>query len=1048
MSSTGFDRLNRFILPDYAARRPFASFLPGIAGLQGIPLWVFYVNRGQAIAAFGIESKDHPLMEFQPANRAYQSTSTLGFRTFLKGRRGGRDWYHEPFSPWGGQDAERTMFIGLNEVEIQETLPRLGLRVEALYFTLPGEPFAGLVRRLTIRNLNDTPLTVEALDGLPALMPWGVDNDGLKQLGRTIEAWMEVTGHEQGFPLYRLKASFRDTASVETIQAANYAVAFRGGEQLPVLVDPGVVFEGRTDLILPQPFCRSGLQAVMNAHQVTEGRTPCAFFASRFELSPREATTFYELYGYIAHPDLLTERVQTLRSADYFEQKLAEARSLTDDLTAAVYTQSASPLFDAYCRQTFLDNLMRGGFPLLLGGKHVYHVYSRKHGDLERDYNHFVLAPEFYSQGNGNYRDINQNRRNDVFFLPEAGEFNIRLFMSLIQADGYNPLVVEGTSFYLPPERAAQMLRRLGKSAVLENLLSRSFTPGQLFAAALQADLKCAPQDFLEQILASAEQQVEAEHGEGFWTDHWTYNLDLIDSFLAVFPDQKHALLFDSPPLPFFDNAVYVRPRRERFVLTEEGPRQLNAVEHDARKAALIASRSRDAHWARTEHGRGQVFRLPLFSKLVLLALLKFSALDPSGYGVQMEAGRPGWYDALNGLPALFGSSMPETFELLRLLDFLSQALIETPRPVELPVEALGLLGAIRAVLEQDAAPMRAWQRLSTALETYRAAVHWGFDGATEKVHLVRDLERMRLRLQSGIDRALAVCDGVPPTYFIHAVRDYALTGKTDSHGRPLLRVTAFEARALPLFLEGPVRWMKIAQAQEVGRLHDRLRAGELFDRQLGMYRVNASLADWPHSIGRARAFPPGWLENESIWLHMAFKYLLGLLRAGLYDEFFAGLKKGLPAFMDPAIYGRSPLENSSFIVSSAHPDESLHGNGFVARLSGSTAEFLSMWVMMTVGPQPFRLEDNRLVMDLRPALPGWLFRDDGRFSFRFLGKVDITYHNPSRRDTFGGLRMRQVVVRLRDGQSLTFPGGTVPAPYAQMVRTGQVLSIEAYFDA
>ncbi len=26
-----------------------------------------------------------------------------------------------------------------------------------------------------------------------------------------------------------------------------------------------------------------------------------------------------------------------------------------------------------------------------------------------------------------------------------------------------------------------------------------------------------------------------------------------------------------------------------------------------------------------------------------------------------MEAGRPGWYDALNGLPGLFGSSMPET---------------------------------------------------------------------------------------------------------------------------------------------------------------------------------------------------------------------------------------------------------------------------------------------------------------------------------------------------------------------------------------------------
>jgi hypothetical protein len=39
--------------------------------------------------------------------------------------------------------------------------------------------------------------------------------------------------------------------------------------------------------------------------------------------------------------------------------------------------------------------------------------------------------------------------------------------------------------------------------------------------------------------------------------------------------------------------------------------------------------------------------------------------------GIEMEAGRPGWYDALNGLPGLFGSSMPETYELLRLVNFL-----------------------------------------------------------------------------------------------------------------------------------------------------------------------------------------------------------------------------------------------------------------------------------------------------------------------------------------------------------------------------------------
>ena len=33
-----------------------------------------------------------------------------------------------------------------------------------------------------------------------------------------------------------------------------------------------------------------------------------------------------------------------------------------------------------------------------LGSNKIFYVYSRKHGDLERDYNYFSMLPEFYSQ--------------------------------------------------------------------------------------------------------------------------------------------------------------------------------------------------------------------------------------------------------------------------------------------------------------------------------------------------------------------------------------------------------------------------------------------------------------------------------------------------------------------------------------------------------------------------------------------------------------------------------------------------------------------------
>ncbi|MGB7538930.1 MAG: hypothetical protein WBM17_10350 [Anaerolineales bacterium] len=1042
-----FDALNRFILPAFPAKRPFSSFLPGIAGPLGIPMWVFYVNRGQGIAGFGVESKDSSLMEFQPAQRAYQSTALLGFRTFLRGRRNGLAWTHEPFSPWQDGDAERTMYIGLNEFEIEERHAGLGLQVNVLYFVLPGEPFAGLVRRVSLENMGSSPLALELLDGLPALIPFGADNGSLKRMGRTLEAWMEVVHHRERLPFYRLKASPGDSLHVRAINAGNYALAFLEGELLPVAVDPQVIFGMDTTLAFPRIFLDAGLPAVMEAAQTTQGRTPCALFGAQLEIPPGAKRVITSLYGQFSQVETLSAGVAPLLVPGAISAKLDQARRLTLDLTDAIRTASASPLFDGYCRQTFLDNLMRGGYPLVLGGKHIYHIYSRRHGDLERDYNPFVLDPEFYSQGEGNYRDINQNRRNDVFFVPQAGEFNLRLFMSLIQADGFNPLVVKGVTFTLPPEAIPALLDSAGEPAVLKEVLAGPFTPGQLLAAAQQAGLRTSAQDFLEQVLGRARQNIRAAHGEGYWTDHWTYNLDLIESFLTVHPEKRRQILFDSDPLAFFDSAVNIRPRDERFVLDEGRPRQTNALAPDPEKAALIDGREEFACWARTDHGRGEIFRLPLFSKLVLLAALKFAALDASGLGVQMEAGRPGWCDALNGLPALFGSSMAETYELLRLVEFLVEALAETPRETELPVEASDLLRAIRYVLTNDLPAFDGWERLSSALEGYREATRLGFDGATERPVLVDLLRDMHRRLQDGIARAESLAEDFPPTYFMHTVKSYERTGRNDAQGRPLIRVTAFEPAALPPFLEGAVRRMRTLGPEDVRSLHARVRDSSLFDNKLRMYRLNASLEALPHEIGRARAFTPGWLENESVWMHMEFKYLLELLRAGLYKEFYADLKNSLPAFLDPEIYGRSPLENSSFIASSAHPDPAMHGNGFVARLSGSTAEFLSLWVRMTAGPQPFRLSGDALFLDLRPALPGWLFREDGTFSFRFLGLCEITYHNPARKDTFAdGISARRFVLHPRGGEPVILEGDVVLPPYAAMLRDGEIGKIDIFF--
>lgn len=58
---------------------------------------------------------------------------------------------------------------------------------------------------------------------------------------------------------------------------------------------------------------------------------------------------------------------------------------------------------------------------------------------------------------------MNQNRRNDLVFEPEVFDFNIWMFYSLIQADGYNPLSIKGTKFVMQTEDNEEWMKSLEK---------------------------------------------------------------------------------------------------------------------------------------------------------------------------------------------------------------------------------------------------------------------------------------------------------------------------------------------------------------------------------------------------------------------------------------------------------------------------------------------------------------------------------------------------------------------------------------------------------
>src|SRR5882724_7862460 len=110
-----------FVIENYNSATPFSSFFPALAGEDGKPMWLFYANRGQAVASFGVNNKDGAMVEFLPANKAYQATPLLGFRTFISSP-GQRGLWHEPFSLMK-QGPHQKMIIRPYELELVDNDP-------------------------------------------------------------------------------------------------------------------------------------------------------------------------------------------------------------------------------------------------------------------------------------------------------------------------------------------------------------------------------------------------------------------------------------------------------------------------------------------------------------------------------------------------------------------------------------------------------------------------------------------------------------------------------------------------------------------------------------------------------------------------------------------------------------------------------------------------------------------------------------------------------------------------------------------------------------
>ena len=1001
-----------FEIKDYNKKRPFASFLPGIAGTLGIPLWAFYVNRGQGIASFGLHDKNHPIIPFTPANKAYESTPIAGFRTFIK--KDNR--VYEPFHMASAQPHQMRMSAA--SFSLEETHEAWGLTTQVSYTGLSQQPLAGLIRTVTFTNNSASAMTLEVLDGLAEILPSGIQNEVFKSLSNIMASWITVDHVDQGSAFFTLRSSTSDSSEVTTVEDGHFYIATCHNQLQTLIVDPKIVFEHDTTKGQAIGLMNHSLKELKERAQVTTNQIPCAFVPCAFTLEPGASLTLRALIGHAKTIETLRSLLPQFNSLAFWENQETESQALTQTLTAEVATQTAFPLFDAYIEQCYLDNLLRGGYPLKIG-PHIYHIYSRKHGDLERDYNFFSLAPEYYSQGPGNFRDVCQNRRLDVAFHPEVDTFNIVHFASLIQLDGYNPLSVNGVRFTcVDPDALKKALNSDTVWQTLQPHLASPYTPGHLIHALEASVAKEEAHHLLTVILEHSKLQFEANFGEGYWVDHFTYILDLIETYEGIYPDKLEALLFKDTTITSFESPVTVRPQSEKIQRNQHGKvRQYHALRHpDKEKMERLKLPEYGTAWTQLN---GSDYQTNLYTKLFILVLTKHANLDRFDYGIEMEAEKPGWNDAMNGVPGLLGSGVAESIELYRLSHFLTQH--PPHEPLSVPEEVAAFFKALE--------PLPVYDLRVQARERYRERLRFGLAGTLETVQPHRYIEALSAFLKTRLEVLIQNEGPILPTFITTEAQDVTHQGT---------EVSLSEAHCSPLppFLEAPARLLKTDIAHTtLQQMHQHIVNSELYDPALKIYKTSVSLEDCSHEIGRIKAFTPGWLERESNFLHMTYKYLLGLLKGGLYDAFDDALMTNLVCFMDPAVYGRSPLENSSFIVPSNNPDPSMHGQGFFARLSGSTIEALNMWYVMMTGGQPFIIEDRQLTFRLAPKLHRRFFKD-GIVRFKLFNTTWVTLHNHADVSTYERCDLGSVEIKDHE-KTLIFRDGLVRGETAHNLRLG-----------
>jgi cellobiose phosphorylase len=140
-------------------------------------------------------------------------------------------------------------------------------------------------------------------------------------------------------------------------QSGHYCLSFietkgLAAQLLPIIYDTEKVFGSDTSLESPRGLYTSDIATILANPQYGWAKTSSAFAAAtNITLKPGENVTIASVFGKADHIELVPQLANRVTSANFISSRFQRAKTLINELTMGVETETVNPLFDGTVKQ-------------------------------------------------------------------------------------------------------------------------------------------------------------------------------------------------------------------------------------------------------------------------------------------------------------------------------------------------------------------------------------------------------------------------------------------------------------------------------------------------------------------------------------------------------------------------------------------------------------------------------------------------------------------------------------------------------------------------